>query len=322
MEGRFAYNLYLQDWDNGMKDKMNMKVIGIGGMGINFVNFMIASGVKKVEYITIDTNSESSDSSHAEKKIFLDTGVKECSREKAERVAFQCENQFQKLLLGTNILFLISGIGGATGSGIMPVILEVAKKLKIFTISIVARPFYLEGFETLKIANAGMKKIEQITDSLIVIPNEKLYNHIDRKKPLEEAYVKVNEIIKEGIESIANILTEVGFMNIDLLDIKAVLQNSKDTIIRVGEGKGDNAVDKIMEQLMENNLFEGKLENARKVLLNFTAGHDVSLSDIGQITEKISGIVNNKNVNLIWGVIMKQNYDKTQKIKTVVISSA
>ena len=167
-----------------------------------------------------------------------------------------------------------------------------------------------------------MKKIEKITDSLIVIPNEKLYNHIDRKEPLEEAYAKVNEIIKEGIESIANILTEVGFMNIDLLDIKAVLQNSKDTIIRVGEGKGDNAVDKIMGQLMENNLFEGKLENARKVLINFTAGHDVSLSDIGQITEKISGIVNNKNVNLIWGVIMKQNYDKTQKIKTVVISSA
>ena len=105
MEGRFAYNLYLQEQDNGMKDKMNMKVIGIGGMGINFVNFMIASGVKKVEYITIDTDSENSGLSHAEKKIFLDTGVKECSREQAERVAFQCENQFQELLLGTNILF-------------------------------------------------------------------------------------------------------------------------------------------------------------------------------------------------------------------------
>ena len=259
MEGRFAYNLYLQDWDNGMKDKMNMKVIGIGGMGINFVNFMIASGVKKVEYITIDTNSESSDSSHAEKKIFLDTGVKECSREKAERVAFQCENQFQKLLLGTNILFLISGIGGATGSGIMPVILEVAKKLKIFTISIVARPFYLEGFETLKIANTGIKKIEKLTDSLIIIPNEKLYNYIDRKEPLESVYNTVNLIIKEGIEGIVNILTEVGFMNIDFLDVKAVLHNAKNTIIRVGEGKGDNAVDKIIEQLMENNLFEGKL---------------------------------------------------------------
>ena len=305
-----------------MKDKMSIKVIGLGGMGINFVHFMIASGVRKVEYITIDTDSKNSERSQAEKKIFLDTGVKECSREQAERVAFQCENQFRELLKETDILFLVAGIGGATGSGIMPIILEVAKKLGIFTISIVARPFYLEGFETLKIANAGMKKIEQITDSLIVIPNEKLYNHIDRKKPLEEAYAKVNEIIKEGIESIANILTEVGFMNIDLLDIKAVLQNSKDTIIRVGEGKGDNAVDKIMEQLMENSLFEGKLENARKVLINFTAGHDVSLADIGKITEKISGIVNNKNVNLIWGVIMKQNYDKTQKIKTVVISSA
>ena len=304
-----------------MKDKMSIKVIGIGGMGINFVNFMIASNVGKIEYITIDTDSRNSNFSRAEKKIFLDTGVKECTREQAERVAFQCENQFRELLKETDILFLVSGIGGATGSGIMPIILEVAKKLGIFTISIVARPFYLEGFETLKIANAGMKKIEQITDSLIVIPNEKLYNHIDRKKSLEEAYAKVNEIIKEGIESIANILTEVGFMNIDLLDIKAVLQNSKDTIIRVGEGKGDNAVDKIMEQLMENNLFEGKLENAKKVLINFTTGKNVSLIDIGQITERISNIIKDKHVNLIWGVMINEGYEVIRKIKTVVISS-
>ena len=314
------HNLYLQG-GIGMKDKMNMKVIGIGGMGINFVNFMIASNVRKVEYITIDTDSKNSGLSQAEKRIFLDTGVKECTREQAERVAFQCENQFRELLKGTDILFLVSGIGGATGSGIMPVILEVAKKLRIFTISIVARPFYLEGFETLKIANTGMKKIEKITDSLIVIPNEKLYNHIDRKKPLEVAYSKVNEIIKEGIESIVNILTEVGFMNIDLLDIKAVLHNSKDTIIRVGEGKGDNAVEKIMEQLMENNLFEGKLENAKKVLVNFIAPQNVSLVDIRQITEKISEIVKDKNVNLIWGVIFNQSYEEIRKIKTVVISS-
>ena len=304
-----------------MKDKMSMKVIGIGGMGINFVNFMITSKVKNVEYITIDTDSENSNASRAQKKIFLDTGVPKCQRELAERVAFQCGRQFYDLLKGTDILFLISGIGGAAGSGITPVILEIAKKLRIFTISIIARPFYLEGFETLKIANIGIKKIEKNTNSLIIIPNEKLYNHIDRKEPLEVAYAKVNEIIKEGIESIVNILTEVGFMNIDFLDVKSVLNNSKDTIIRVGKGKGDRAVDNIIEQLMKNNLFEGKLENAKKILISFTAGHSVSLSDIGIITEKISNIVKDKNVNLVWGVIFNQTYDETGEIKTVVISS-
>ncbi len=304
-----------------MKDKMSLKVIGIGGMGINFVNFMIISGVRKVEYITIDTDSKNSRLSQAEKKIFLDTGVKECSREQAERVAFQCENQFQELLRGTDILFLTAGIGGATGSGVMPVILEVARKMKIFTISIVARPFYLEGFETLKIANAGIKKIEKFTDSLIVIPNEKLYSRVDRKDSLEMAYKKVNSVIKEGIESIVNILTEIGFMNIDFLDIKAVLQNSKDTIIRVGEGRGDNAVEKIVEQIRENSLFEGKLEYAKKVLINFITAENVSLDDIRQITERISDIIEDKNVNLIWGVIFNQNYKEIRKIKTVVISS-
>ena len=304
-----------------MKERMNIKVIGIGGMGINFVNFMIVSRVRNVEYITIDTDSKNSNMSRAEQKIFLDTGVPKCGRDLAERVAFQCERQFHNLLKGTNILFLISGIGGATGSGITPVILEIAKKLRIFTISIIARPFYLEGFEILKIANAGMKKIEKNTNSLIVIPNEKLYNHIDRKEPLEMAYKQVNILIKEGIEGIVNILTEVGFMNIDFLDIKSVLNNSKDVIIRVGEGTGDKAVDNIIEQLMKNNLFEGKLENAKKILISFTAGHSVSLSDIGIITEKISSIIKDKNPNLIWGVIFNPTYDGIEKIKTVIISS-
>ena len=142
-----------------------------------------------------------------------------------------------------------------------------------------------------------------------------------RELLLEVAYNKVHEIIKEGIESIVNILTEVGFMNIDLLDIKAVLHNSKDTTIRVGEGKGDSAADKIIEQLMDNNLFEGKLENAKKVLINFTAAKNVSLVDIGKITERISDIIKDKNVNLIWGVIFNEGYEAIRKIKTVVISS-
>ena len=316
------HNIYLfAKMRIGMKDKINMKVMGIGGMGINFVNFMITSKVKNVEYVTIDTDNENSNMSRAEQKIFLDTGVPKCGRELAEKVALQCEKQFYDLLKGTNILFLISGIGGATGSGITPVILEIAKKLKIFTISIIARPFYLEGFDTLKTANIGMKKIEKNTNSLIVIPNEKLYNHIDRKEPLEVAYRQVNILIKEGIESIVNILTEVGFMNIDFLDIKSILTNSKDVIIRVGEGEGDKVVDNIIEQLMKNNLFEGKLENAKKVLISFTAGHSVSLVDIGIITEKISSIIKDRNPNLIWGVIFNPTYDEIGKIKTVIISS-
>ena len=110
-------------------------------------------------------------------------------------------------------------------------------------------------------------------------------------------------------------------MNIDFLDVKAVLHNAKNTIIRGGEGKGDNAVDKIIEQLMENNLFEGKLENAKRVLINYTTGPSVSLVDIGKITERISDIIEDKNVNLIWGVIFNQNYRDVGKIKTVVISS-
>ena len=304
-----------------MKEKLNIKVIGIGGMGINFVNYMISSKVRKVEYITIDTNNENSNLSYAQQKIFLDTGIPKCTREQAERIAFQCENQFYELLKGTNILFLISGIGGATGSGITPVILEIAKKLRIFTITVIARPFYLEGFETLKIANNGMKKIEKITNSLIIIPNEKIYNHIDKKEPLTVAYNKANVIIKEGIESIVNILTEVGFMNIDFLDVKTILNNSKDTIIRVGEGSGKNAVEKIIEQISQNNLFEGKLEEAKKVLISFTTGQNVSLSDIGKITEGISNIVKDKNISLIWGIIINQNYEAIRKIKTVVISS-
>ncbi|WP_249069411.1 cell division protein FtsZ [Leptotrichia sp. oral taxon 218] len=303
------------------KDIMATKIIGVGGMGINFVNYMIKEKIRKVEYITIDTNLENSESSMANQKIFLDTGLDKCSREQVERIALQCYEQFYELLKGTNILFLISGVGGATGSGITPVILEVARELKIFTITIVARPFFLEGFDIMKIASIGMRKIEKLTDGLIIIPNEKLYNYVDKRKPLSSAYGQANMLIKEGIECIVNILAEVGLMNIDLLDVRAVLDNSRDTVIRVGEGFGETAVEGILMQIKKKNLFEGEIRDAKRVLLSFTTGNDVPLSDIQKITQGITDVIKYKNIKLIWGIIINPSYEFNKKIKTVMISS-
>mgnify|MGYP001639879201 CR=1 FL=1 len=290
-------------------------------MGINFINYMIKEKIKKVEYITIDTNLKNSESSLANQKIFLDTGIAKCSREQVEKIAFQCYGQFYELLKDTNILFLISGVGGATGSGITPIILEVAKKLKIFTITIIARPFFLEGFDVMKIANDGMRKIEKLTDSLIIIPNEKLYNYIDKREPLNSAYWQANMLIKEGIESVVSILNEVGFMNIDLLDIRAVLDRSRDTIIRVGEGFGETAGENILAQIKKKNLFEGQIQDAKRVLISFTTGNDVPLLDIQKIIQGITNIIKDKNFKLIWGIIINSSYEFNRKIKTVMISS-
>ncbi|AMD94171.1 cell division protein FtsZ [Leptotrichia sp. oral taxon 847] len=303
------------------KDIMKTKIIGIGGMGINFVNYMIKEKIKKVEYITIDTNFKNSESSLANQKIFLDTKIINCTREQAERIAFQCYDQFYNLLKGTKILFLISGVGGATGSGITPVILEVAKKLQIFTITIVARPFFLEGFDVMKTANNGMKKIDSLTDSLIIIPNEKLYNYVDKKEPLNSAYWQANMLIKEGIESIVSILTEVGLMNIDLLDVRAVLDGSRDTIIRVGEGFGETAVKSILSQIEKKNLFEGQIQDAKRVLISFITGNEAPLSDIQEIIQGVTDIIKDKNIKLIWGIIINPSYEFNKKIKTVIISS-
>ena len=173
----------------------------------------------------------------------------------------------------------------------------------------------------MKIANDGMRKIEKLTDSLIIIPNEKLYNYIDKREPLNSAYWQANMLIKEGIESVVSILTEVGFMNIDLLDIRAVLDRSRDTIIRVGEGFGETAGENILAQIKKKNLFEGQIQDAKRVLISFTTGNDVPLSDIQKIIQGITNIIKDKNFKLIWGIIINSSYEFNKKIKTVMISS-
>ncbi len=305
-----------------LSKKANIKVIGIGGMGINFVNYILENEISNIEYLSIDTDVEAHNNCKAEKKVFLDTGVKNCSRDQAEEAALKCYDQFEELLKETDILFIVSGMGGSTGSGIAPAVVEIAKKMKIFTISIIAKPFYLEGFEKLKIANTGVEKIKKNTNSLIIIPNEKLYNYIDKDLPLHDAYNEANFLIKEGIESIVNTLTKVGFVNLDLLDIKLILENSKDIIVRLGESCGPDAENIIVEQLLKNNLFEGRLEDSKKILLNITGGNDISLVVIRNIIKKILSYVKDQNATLIWGVIINPKYDiKKNSLKVVLMAS-
>lgn len=305
-----------------ISNKVNIKAIGVGGMGINFVNYILENEVNNVEYLSIDTDVEAHNGCKAERKIFLDTGLKNCTWNQAEEAALKCYDQFEELLKGTDILFIISGMGGSTGSGIAPAIVEIAKKMKIFTISIIAKPFYSEGFEKLKIASMGVEKIRKNTNSLIIVPNEKLYNHIDKKLSLQEAYDEANFLIKEGIESIINTVTKVGFVNLDLRDIKVVLENSKDIVIRLAESYGENAENTIVEQLLQNNLFEGELKDSKKILLNITGGNDISLVVIKNIVSNILSYVRDQNVTLIWGVIINPEFDaKKNSLKVVLMAS-
>ena len=168
----------------------------------------------------------------------------------------------------------------------------------------------------------GVEKIRKNTNSLIIVPNEKLYNHIDKKLSLQEAYDEANFLIKEGIESIINTVTKVGFVNLDLRDIKVVLENSKDIVIRLGESYGENAENSIVDQLLQNNLFEGQLEDSKKILLNITGGNDISLVVIKNIISNILSYVKDQNATLIWGVIINPEFDaKKNSLKVVLMAS-
>lgn len=302
--------------------KLKIKVIGIGGAGINFVNYISKKRNVDIDLVIVDTDRENLKKSKAERTILLNTGLESCTVNEAENIARRCEDQFIELLKGTDILFVISGMGGSTGTGVAPVVVEIAKKLKIFIISIVTKPFFLEGFEKLKIASIGIENIKKNTNTLMTLPNERLSNIIDFVDIEEKrkAFDTTNMIITEGILNITDMITKPGFINLDFLDIKSVLNNSLNTIIKMGTQSGDNAINSILTQVLSpSNIFESPLENAKKILISITGGVNFELQGMQKIVEEISKKLLYKDVDVIWGVMIRENYE--DKVKVVVIAN-
>lgn len=285
-----------------------IKVIGCGGGGSNAVNAMIANGLTNVDFIVINTDLQALGKSSARpigigSKITggLGAGGKPSVGEAAAR---ESEDLIKEALQGANMVFVTAGMGGGTGTGAAPVVAKVAKELGALTVGVVTKPFEFEGNVRKKNAEEGIRKLHEEVDSLIVIPNENLLKIIDRRTTVQQAFLKSDDVLRQGVQGISDVITKPGLINLDFNDVRTTMEGKGDAIMGIGIGSGDNRATDAASQAIDNPLLEdSRIDGAKNILINITSGEDFSLMEVGEIANIVKAAAD-PDVHVIYGHVI------------------
>ena len=295
-----------------------LKVVGVGGAGGNAINDMIESNITSVDFIAINTDQQDMDRSQAPVKVLLGRGMGAgADPEKGRIAAKESEEKIKEVLEGTDMLFITAGMGGGTGTGASPIIAEVAKAMGILTVAIVTKPFSFEGPLKKNNAATGINNLRENVDTLIAIPNDRLFEIPGMNISLMNAFKEANGVLKMGIKGISDLITKQGIVNLDFADIKSIMQNSGIAMLGFGEANGDEKAKSATAQALNSPLLEKSIEGARKILINVTAGPDIGLQEIQEVAETIAEKAGNDKANLIWGYIMEPELEGTISVSLV-----
>jgi cell division protein FtsZ len=300
-----------------------IKVIGVGGGGVNAVNRMIERNLRGVEFIAINTDIQAFMTSDAELK--LDVG-RELTRglgagsdpEVGRQAAEAHRDEIEDALKGADMVFIAAGEGGGTGTGAAPVVAEIAKSLGALTIGIVTRPFSFEGRRRAVQADAGIAKLKEKVDTLIVVPNDRLLSVVDARDTVMEAFGRADEVLYSGVSGISDLITNPGLINTDFADVKMTLQNAGSALMGIGTASGDSRARDAALKALSSNLLEASIEGARGVLLNVTGPSTMTLMEMNEAAEIIHGIAH-QDANIIFGTVI--NDDMGDEVKVTVIAA-
>ena len=316
----FSYIIFLsskEQMDN-FSNTAKLKVVGVGGAGGNAINDMIESNITSVDFIAINTDQQDLDRSQAPVKVLLGRGMGAgADPEKGRIAAKESEEKIKEVLEGTDMLFITAGMGGGTGTGASPIIAEVAKAMGILTVAIVTKPFSFEGPLKKNNAATGINNLRENVDTLIAIPNDRLFEIPGMNISLMNAFKEANGVLKMGIKGISDLITKQGIVNLDFADIKSIMQNSGIAMLGFGEANGDEKAKSATAQALNSPLLEKSIEGARKILINVTAGPDIGLQEIQEVAETIAEKAGNDKANLIWGYIMEPELEGTISVSLV-----
>ncbi|NBC29993.1 MAG: cell division protein FtsZ [Spirochaetes bacterium] len=271
-----------------------IKVIGVGGGGSNAVNRMIACGLKNVEFIAVNTDLQALQRSNAETRLPLgskltgglgaggDPGI-------GEKAALEDKEEIQNVIRGADMVFITAGMGGGTGTGGAPVIAEIAREMDILTVGVVTKPFTFEGRRKSKLANDGIAKLRTNVDTLISIPNQHLLKIVERKTPITEAFLMADDVLRQGVQGISDLITKDGMINIDFADVKTIMKGHGDALMGIGVGNGENrAVDAATNAINNPLLEDTRIDGAKGLLVNVSGGSDFSLSEYEEVLNIIT----------------------------------
>ena len=294
-----------------MDQLAKIKVIGLGGGGGNAINRMVESGVKGVEFIAANTDLQVLNSSKADVKIQIGATLTDGlgaggKPEVGKESAVESKKEIEDALAGADMVFITAGMGGGTGTGAAAVVAEIAQGLGALTVAIVTKPFSFEGKRRMENALAGIDELKKHVDTLIVIPNDRLREIIDKSTPMLEAFKEVDNVLRRGVQSISDLIAVVGLVNLDFADVKAVMEKSGRAIIGIGIGMGEDRALEAAKQAVSSPLLETSIEGATDAIINITGGVNLTLFEAEQAAEVVRSAANT-DINTIFGSVINEN---------------
>lgn len=285
-----------------------IKVVGCGGSGCNAVNRMISAKVKGIEFIAVNTDSQALLNNQAPVKVQIGKetsaglgagGDVEVGRKSAE----ENKDEIYEVLKGADMVFVTCGMGGGTGTGSGPLVAQISKELGALTVGVVTKPFAFEGARRRKVAELGIQELKDKVDTLIVIPNDRLLQVIDKKTPLMDAFGIVDDVLRQGVQGISDLITMHGIINVDFADVRTIMQDAGSALMGIGFGTGDNRAVEAAKGAIDSPLLELSVEGARGILFNITGGPDLGMYEIDEAAKTITEAAD-PDANIIFGAII------------------
>ena len=304
-----------------MAEFANIKVIGVGGGGNNAVNRMIESGLQGVQFISVNTEDQVLEVSKADVKIQIGEKLTRglgagANPQVGEQAALESKEEIVKALQGADMVFVTAGMGGGTGTGAAPIVAECAKEMGALTVAVVTKPFSFEGKRRKEVADKGADYLKEKVDTIITIPNDKLLQIIDKKTPLKDAFLVADDVLRQGVQGISDLITTTGLINLDFADVKTVMSDQGEAIMGIGLGTGENRALDAVDAAIHSPLLETGIDGAQSILLNVTGGPDISLYEINEAAEKVAEAVD-PEANIIFGSVIDPDMEDSIRITVV-----
>lgn len=301
-----------------------IKVVGVGGSGLNAVDHMIRSKVKSVEFIAINTDAQDLHYSLAPKKIRIGKNLTKglgagMNPEIGRQAAEETKDEIQDAVKGADMVFVSCGLGGGTGTGGAPIVAKTAKEQGILTIGIVTKPFSFEGSHRMQIAEDGMAELKKAVDALIVIPNDRLMNMVQKETSFSSAFALCDEVLRQAVEGISDLITTPGVINVDFADVKAILQGAGSALMGIGSAQGEKRAEEAARNAISSPLLEVSIEGAKGVLFAISGGEDMTMMEIQEAASVITKSVDDY-AKIIFGAIRDDRLKKNE-LKVTVIAS-
>jgi cell division protein FtsZ len=309
------------DFDLDNERFANLKVVGIGGGGSNAVNRMINSGLKAVDFIAINTDAQALALSNALRKIQIGQNITRglgagANPEIGQRAAEESREAIMEALNGADMVFITAGMGGGTGTGGAPVIAEVSKEIGALTVGVVTKPFTFEGRRRASVADVGIQNLREKVDTLIIIPNDRLLQVVDKKTSIVEAFKYADDVLRQGVQGISDLIAVPGLINLDFADVKTIMLNTGSALMGIGTGTGETRAVDAARTAISSPLLETSIEGAHGILLNITGGPDLGLFEVNEAASIVQAVAD-PDANIIFGAVIDERLGDEVRVTVI-----